>query len=209
MTPLSADQKDAIGEIFTVAINRSASVLSAMIGEEVVLTVPDVHFVPLSEAAVQLAEKSEANCCAVRQNFGGPISGQSWLVFPAAKSLELVRSVLDEFDALHDMTELDQDAVSEVGNVVLNRCLSTLANELGLKFDVSLPELFNGNTRNALLPNPPHDEEIQPWPQDGDDQFTILIDVRFDIDVRDITGPIMIIVHIGSVGGHLTGAFTK
>lgn len=112
------------------------------------------------------------------------------MVFPATKSLELVRSVLDELDDLEDMTDLEQEALGEVGNVVLNSCLATLANELDLKFDVALPELFNGNTSSVLMPDGPSTEESS---------LTMLIDVRFAVKDREIDGHILLVLGLDSV----------
>ncbi len=190
MFDLSANQKDAICEIFNMAIGQSAASLSMMLDEEILLSVPDVHFLPRIDAIKQLEDQREPECCAVRQNFTGSLKGESWMVFPATKSLELVRSVLDELDDLEDMTDLEQEALGEVGNVVLNSCLATLANELDLKFDVALPELFNGNTSSVLMPDGPSTEESS---------LTMLIDVRFAVKDREIDGHILLVLGLDSV----------
>jgi chemotaxis protein CheC len=190
MQTLTEIQKDAVGEIFNMAIGQSASSLSMMLDEEIELSVPQVLFLPRDEAIKKLEGQDDAECCAVRQVFDGSLTGETWMVFPATKSLELVRSILDEFDDLEDMTDLEQEALGEVGNVVLNSCLASLANELGLKFQVSLPELFNGKARSVLVPE---------GGGGHNNSLTMLIDVRFAVKDRKIDGHILLVLGVDSV----------
>lgn len=190
MTDLTQDEKDAVGEIFNLAIGQSASNLSTMLREEIQLTVPSIKFLPRIEALEEVTAGPEYDCCAIRQNFGGSLNGESWLVFPATKSLELVRSLLDELDDLEDMTDLEQEALGEVGNVVLNSCLATLANHLELQLDVDLPEVYSGETRDQILPT---DSRHPP------DLITMLVDVGFTVKNRMIEGQILVVLELQSM----------
>lgn len=190
MKEMSQDEKDAVAEIFNMAIGQSAANLSTMLNEEIQLTVPSIRFLPRLEALNHVSESPEYDCCAIRQNFEGSLTGESWLVFPATKSLELVRSLLDELDALEDMTDLEQEALGEVGNVVLNSCLATLANELTLHLNVDLPEVFSGQTRDIVLPT------------EGNGQsnlLTMLVDVGFAVKNRMIEGHILVVLGVQSM----------
>ena len=58
----------------------------------------------------------------------GPFSGRALLIFPEAQSLELVRSIVGAEHSLEDVIDLEQEALAETGNIILNACLATIAN---------------------------------------------------------------------------------
>ena len=64
----------------------------------------------------------------MQQSFEGPFSGRALLIFPEAQSLELVRSIVGAEHSLEDVIDLEQEALAETGNIILNACLATIAN---------------------------------------------------------------------------------
>jgi chemotaxis protein CheC len=87
----------------------------------------------------------------VLQNFEGDINGRALLIFPEAKSIELVRAVVGGNLSLEDIFELEQEALAETGNVLLNSCLGTLANQLGRSLRISLPEVVYGESSDFFI----------------------------------------------------------
>ncbi len=55
-----------------------------------------------------------------------------------------MRAVVGGDLSLEDMVELEQEALAETGNVLLNGCLGTIANHLGRSLRISLPEVIYG-----------------------------------------------------------------
>jgi chemotaxis protein CheC len=66
----------------------------------------------------------------VHQVFEGDITGRALLIFPEARSLELVRAVIGGSLSIEEIIELEQEALAETGNIILNGCLATMANQL-------------------------------------------------------------------------------
>ena len=64
----------------------------------------------------------------IHQVFEGEITGRALLIFPDTKSLELVRAVIGGELPLEEIIELEQEALAEIGNIILNGCLATIAN---------------------------------------------------------------------------------
>jgi hypothetical protein len=64
---------------------------------------------------------------AVRQDFSGVFSGRALLIFPEASSLELVRVVVGRQLALEDIVDLEDEALAETGNIILNSWVATIA----------------------------------------------------------------------------------
>ena len=66
-------------------------------------------------------------------------SGRALLIFPEASSLELVRVVVGRQLALEDIVDLEDEALAETGNIILNSWVATIANLLKKNLKMSLP----------------------------------------------------------------------
>ena len=142
---LSEIERDALAEIANVGVSRAATSLRQMVGEQVLLSVPAVNIVS-REAAAELVEKgNNPKLVAVQQLFSGPFSGRALLIFPQDQSLELVRSIVGDEHTLEDVIDLEQEALAETGNIILNGCLGTIANLLHRPMRVSLPSVLRGD----------------------------------------------------------------
>jgi len=135
---------DALSELVNIGVSRAAASLRTMIGQEILLSVPSVQVVTRSDAARIIGERDHENLVAVHQAFDGDISGRALLIFPETNSLELVRAVTGGELPLEDIIELEQEALAETGNIILNGCLATIANLLQRSLKMSLPEIIRG-----------------------------------------------------------------
>src|SRR6187402_3853032 len=144
VSELSEIERDAISEIANMGVSRAAASLRQMVGEQVLLSVPNVRIVS-REVAAGLVERGSPKLVAVQQSFEGPFSGRALLIFPEAQSLELVRSIVGEEHSLEDVIDLEQEALAETGNIILNACLATIANVLRRTMRMSLPSVIRGS----------------------------------------------------------------
>ncbi|MDY6948320.1 MAG: chemotaxis protein CheX [Pseudomonadota bacterium] len=141
---LSEFELDALTELVNLGVSSAALSLREMVREEVILSVPKVSLITREQAVANLGEKDAARLVGVHQDFEGDIKGRALLIFPEKKSIELVRAVVGGDLPLEDMVELEQEALAETGNVLLNGCLGTIANQLGRSLRISLPEVMYG-----------------------------------------------------------------
>jgi chemotaxis protein CheC len=141
---LSELELDAFTELVNLGVSNAALSLREMVREEVILSVPKVSLISIEEAIANLGEKGASRLVGVHQDFEGDIKGRALLIFPEKKSIELVRAVVGGDLPLEDMVELEQEALAETGNVILNGCLGTIANHLGRSLRISLPEVIYG-----------------------------------------------------------------
>jgi chemotaxis protein CheC len=180
---------DAFTELVNIGVSRAAGSLREMIGEQVHLSVPTVVMVSREEA-IEILQKSEIDkLVAVHQVFEGDITGRVLLIFPEPKSLELVRAVTGGELSLEDIIELEQEAVAETGNIILNGCLSTIANLLQRSLKMSLPEILRGNAPDFFsLPPPPYAGDV-----------AMFLYINFAIQHRDITGYIAMLMDLPSL----------
>jgi chemotaxis protein CheC len=142
---------DALTELVNLGVSNAALSLREMVREEVVLSVPKVSVVTHNEAVAILDSRETKRLVAVQQYFEGDINGRALLIFPEAKSLELVRAVLGGTPSLEEIAELEHEALAETGNVLLNGCLGTIANGLQRNLRISLPEVVYGESGSLFM----------------------------------------------------------
>jgi chemotaxis protein CheC len=180
---------DALTELVNIGVSRAAGSLREMVGEQVHLSVPNVQLVSRDEALAILRSREPSRLVAVHQVFEGDITGRALLIFPETKSLELVRAVTGGELPLEDIIELEQEALAETGNIILNGCLGTIANMLQRNLKMSLPEVLRGEAP-ALL-------EFEPPPEQGDVVMFLYID--FAVRERDIRGYVAMLMDLPSL----------
>jgi chemotaxis protein CheC len=149
MVELSELEHDALVEIFNIGVGQAAAAMSGIVGEEVTMSVPSITFLSRSEAAQLLEQahrrngtaetRDDARICGVSQHYEGAFQTEAILMFPEDKSLEIVRLMVGESVPLDELTEMEQEAMSEIGNIILNSCVGTLANLFQHELHGSLP----------------------------------------------------------------------
>lgn len=191
---LSDLEEDALKEMFNIGIGRAAAALSMMVNTEIVLSVPEVHHLHRKDAAALIGNKTTRQVSAIRQAFYGPFSGTAMLVYPEEQSLALVRALLRDDTPLALLSAMEQESLLEVGNVILNACLGSLANLIGVEILCELPEYFQG-----LLPTllPPQDDNARNLP-DGEDDILVL-NVDFSVSgKKPITGYMLLLLNLNA-----------
>ncbi|MET0709814.1 MAG: chemotaxis protein CheC [Tardiphaga sp.] len=186
---LSELQLDALTELVNIGVSKAAANLREMVGAQVHLSVPTVELVTRGRAIAILAERESTNLVAVHQVFEGDIGGRALLIFPETKSLELVRAITGGDLPLEDIIELEQEALAETGNVLLNSCLATIANMLHRSLKMSLPEVLRGNAATFF--------SLTPAPEAGD--VVMFLYITFAVRERDISGYIAMIMDMPSL----------
>jgi chemotaxis protein CheC len=185
---LTAIEQDALAEIANMGVSRAASSLRQMVGQQVLLSVPAVKIVT-RQAASKLVERNNAKkLVAVQQSFEGPFAGRALLIFPEAQSLELVRSIVGDEYSLEDVIDLEQEALAETGNIILNGCLATIANVLHKTMRMSLPTIVRGDGATLF--------EVEPI---SGEQFVLFLYIDFNIKKRDVHGFIALLLDLPSI----------
>lgn len=184
---LSAVEQDALAEIGNIGVSRAATSLRQMLGEQVLLSVPAVHIVSRATAAQLVERGNTSKLVAVQQAFEGPFSGRALLIFPEAQSLELVRSIMGNEQSLEDVIALEQEALAEIGNVILNSCLATIANVLRQTMRMSLPSVIKGNGASLFSERP------------GTGDLVMFLYIDFIVKSRDLHGFVALLMDLPSI----------
>lgn len=188
-TVLTELELDALAEMVNIGVNRAAASLREMVGEQVLLSVPEVTLVSRDKAIATLGENEVSHLVGIHQVFEGEVTGRALLIFPDTKSLELVRAVTGGELSLEEIIELEHEALAEIGNIILNSCLATIANMLQRNLKMSLPEILRGEPRIFFTLEPP--------PEAG--EVVMFLYINFAIRQRDIRGYIAMLMDMPSL----------
>lgn len=143
-------QEELLKETFNLGVGKASAAIAEMAEQEVELTVPEVFLCELSSLIQDFVDIRTPNLAAVAQRYSGPFEGTAMMLYTVEGSLDLVRLILGSETPSEQLSELENDALCEVGNIVLNGCLSALGSLLDVEIETELPELFSGATSNVL-----------------------------------------------------------
>jgi chemotaxis protein CheC len=152
-------ERDAITELANIGVSRAASSLRQMVGHQVLLSVPSVDVLSRKSAAALIGEREADTLIAVRQAFTGAFDGRALLIFPQTNSLHLLKAIIGDDISPDEQAEMEQEALAETGNVILNGCLGTIANMLRNSLAMSLPTVVRGSGAELFESGPGQDRE--------------------------------------------------
>lgn len=185
IAPLGELERDALAELSNIAMAKAANSLRQMIKTEVTLAVPAVEILTNQAASQLVAKPDNPRLVAVRQDFQGAFSGRAMLIFPEKNSLELVRAVVGGQLPLEDIVDLEDEALAETGNIILNSWIATIANLLKSALKMSLPVVIRGDGKQMF--------------ESAKSTFVLFLHIKFDIQSREIHGYVALLMDIPSL----------
>ncbi len=191
MNQMSEFQQDAIAELLNIGMGTAAASLSEMVSEPVNLSVPSVEFLPQAQASKRILELVGNELTAVKESFSGTFWGDALLIFPEQQSLALVRALLKDEDLpLEMLSEMEQEALTEVGNIILNACLGSLANIFQQNLEYELPTFAQGTCDEVLKSAAPAG--------DGKDGV-LLLKMEFSLQKTNVNGYLTLLMDVDSM----------
>lgn len=190
MVKLNELQTDMLTELFNIGMGNAASALSEMVSEEVQLSVPSISFMNKSELIKILEVDSGGHISGVSQQFKGLIIGEALLTFPTQQSLELVRLLLQDTVPLDNLTEFEEEALTEIGNIILNAGLSSLADIFEDEITSDLP-VFNSGSCSEVIDNSAQNIKMQ--------ETVLYLQVDFSIKKQNIKGYVIYMFEVESM----------
>ncbi len=184
----SDNERDAFAEFLNMGMGLAAASLSSMLDQEVLLSVPKVELVPRDRVAEKFGERVGDEIVGVRQTFDGSVSGDIALLFAKSGSFALVRELVADDIPLEDLPDIEQEAITEVGNIVLNGCMAAIANSPNLEIPTGLPSFVKG------IPF-----DLQSTGLAGEDEPCFLLgQSRFDLKNQGISGCVVLFIPLPS-----------
>ncbi|MCL6414863.1 response regulator [Aestuariirhabdus sp. Z084] len=183
------DYIDAYREITNVAIGRAADLLARLLDVFVVMPVPRVNLIEVSELQMALTHSDkDDSCSAICQGFiGAGIAGEALLIFHDSSYQDIARKMgySDEIDAHTEM-----EVLMDVANIMIGACLKGLENQLDLTFSQSHPKVLGQhlNVSQILTVN-----TKDRW------QKTLAIELGFSVEGLNIECDLLLLITEQSV----------
>lgn len=174
LTPL---KEDALLELFNIGMGRAAASIGSISEEEVKLSVPVIRFVSRMQAAMLLTTTIHETIWSVRQEITGEFDAEAILIFSESNSLQIAHLLTQNALSDADAANIQDDALLEVGNIILNACIGSVTNMLGTHIFLNMPHLQMGSCADVLKIGILNDEDI-----------VMLVQIQFEIESRDLSG---------------------
>ncbi|MBS98136.1 MAG: chemotaxis protein CheX [Oceanospirillaceae bacterium] len=191
MDLFTPDEHDLIVELMNLGVGRAANALSQLVNDEVLLSVPRLEFISVPEAQVAFRKDLPPHLAGVSQDFEGFINGRAALLFPEARSLELVNAIIGEELSADEISELEHETLAELGNILLNHCLATLANQLKESIKTDIPRAFNVSSKELS-------SELSLYDPPATDSLVMLVQINFSLRNSALRGYLAFIIDLNS-----------
>ena len=138
---LNSLELDTLREIGSIGTGNAATALSALIGEEVRIEMPEVRIMEYNEAIEWIGGPEEITA-GVMVKMSGQIDG----IMLSVQQLDFVNLILksmlgktvEDYMGLHEM---ECSALIEVGNIMISTFINALSGLADIKIDLTVPAL--------------------------------------------------------------------
>lgn len=138
LTPL---QLDAMREVGNIGAGHAATVLSQLLKQKVLMSVPEVAVLPLAEACDVVGGVEQPMVGVYLRVFGGAPSKILYL-FPEDKALFLAGLLINDQEKCKNLLgELEVSALKEIGNILTGAYVYAFSNFTGIDMLSSVPAL--------------------------------------------------------------------
>jgi chemotaxis protein CheC len=193
--PISPRYADAFKEIFNIGVGRAARALSKLVYDTVKLSVPRLDIIRPTQLAEHVSEAFVGDLACVRQEFSGTAAGTAYLLLSEKSGLGLVNALIKgEEGSLKELSQTDRAMLIEVGNILINSLVGTLANTLGIDFDFGQASCDIGQP-----------EAIYEHLKMDDVDYVLFVETLFVVPGRHIGGNLVILMGSAGMGTVLKG----
>lgn len=180
--PLSPLQLDILQELINIGVGRAAGMLNQMVNTHIQLQVPVLRVLSAAELAAMYADRENTLFSAVQLHFFGGFAGVSALIFPPESASKLVAVVLGK-EGMGCDEAMRCGTLQEVGNIVLNGVMGSIANILKEPLRFAPPDFVEADIADII----------------GEKSSMILV-ARTQFSIKDhlIEGEVLIIFSLSS-----------
>jgi len=187
---LTEKQSDAIAELINIAFARTASSLSEMSGYRVLLDPPTIDIQPIRDLPHVLGNLINEEVATVHQIFSGPVSGDALLVLNYEGAVQLTDLLCAQQSRSGQLDTSAREALTEVGNILLNACLGMFGNMLHVHVSFSVPRLHLESLENLLGSITIGSEELR---------YAVVVSTAFHIKDSAVSGYLVLVLGVSSL----------
>lgn len=186
---LSERQNEALTELINIGYGRAAAALSELTGRRITLEVPKVAVYRIEAVGHALKQVLQGEVASVHQVFSGPVSGHALLLLNEEAAVLLNSLLLNTPPAGGKLQAADREALTEMGNIVLNACLGVFGNLLQVQVTFAVPRLDVESVDSVLHSISVRSQELQ---------YALMVHTRFSVRDSGVRGYLVIVLGITS-----------
>ncbi len=172
------------------AAENASQALAKLTGKPATVEIVKAEMRPVNEFATAL--KPEELVTAIYLPITGDVRGASLLVFPKEVSLKLCDVLLKRpSGTTRALSELDESALKEVGNIIAGSYLTVLANKLQIKLVEHLPSL-SSDMYGAVL-----DQATSQLAERVEQ--ALVLEVRFNLEEVTVEGRLFLLLAVEAI----------
>ena len=187
---LTEERRDCYQELANVSMGQAANKLARLLDAYIILPVPIVKLIQLSELQDTIQNVTSANekpQVAVCQGFtGSGIAGEAMLVFNEPSLTDLA-TLLGHENALS--SNIKNEVLLDISSLLVGACVQGLGNQLDIRFNQS-PPVFLGETYAI-------EELIKPGTKDWSQ--TLSVEIHYSIEHLNVHCDLLLLFTEASV----------
>ena len=187
---LTGHQSEAVAELVNIAFARAGAALAGLAGERVKLSVPEVSAHPLADLAPALGRFVRGEVATVHQVFDGQFAGDGLLVLEVAGARRLAGLLTGARSPAGRLGPAAEEAVTEVGNILLNACLGVFGDLLRVRITFAVPELHLESLAGMLAGLTVGGDPLR---------HALMVGARFEVRASAVSGCVVLVLGVTSM----------
>lgn len=199
MIDLSREQQDALIEICNIGMSKAAKQLSLLLASKISISIPEIKIFE-SDFSLTFPNLKESDIfSSVHQLLAHDIDGKALLIFHREEARLLTATVIGKTPTLseQEIRACEQEAMLEIGNIIISTCMSTIVDMLSLKIDLSIPH-YREEKMDELITHDKHSSSGE----------ILIMVTKLESTSNNIIGSLFLILDISSTH-RLLGALEK
>lgn len=141
MEKLNCKEQDLLTEIGSIGTGHAATAMADILGQKITITVPNVQLVSFDKVAQQVGGPGLSLAC-IYLDVLGDLPGTVLVLFNENTAKRLLKSLIpDTILDFYKLSQLQQSALMELGNILSGAYLSALADFSHMHMYLSVPRL--------------------------------------------------------------------
>jgi chemotaxis protein CheC len=190
VSTLNASQTDALTELINIAFGLTASKLSEISGQRVLLGAPVISIHPVDDLAKELETFVSSEVASIHQVFTGSFSGDAILFLNYDGAVKLSNLLVEERLRSERLDSGNGEVLTEVGNMLLGACLGVFGNLLEVRVSFSIPLLHLDSLKSLLASITIGGDGLR---------HAVVIATSFQIRKEDVAGQLAIVLAASSL----------
>jgi len=188
MMDLAVDQQDALVEICNVGMSKAAKQLSVLLNAHINIIIPKINLIGMNDFIANNKFSSDEIVSCVHQAVSKDLLGSILLVYRREHAALLAHSVIGKTPKLTEAETraCEQEAVLEIGNIMITSCMCAIVNMLSIQINLDLPRYSEGTIIQAI--------ESQVHDVEKTSEEIILITTKLESSGNQISGYIVLIL---------------